>query len=109
MAEKDQIPPMLKHGVGNIGKIQPTGEEYLDVHIGPPVHDPGPSVTPMKAGIGEIKIGNQSADQANIPIDGLHDVGSIDGKSGAGKPGSLGSPESHRKNSTGMTYEYPGL
>lgn len=108
MAEKDQIPPMLKHGVGNIGEIHPTGEQYLDIHTGPPVHDPGKAVTPMKAGIGEIPIGNQSADTNMVPQDGLHDVGRIDGKDGFGKPGS-GPSQSIRKSTIGMTYDYPGL
>lgn len=110
MAREDQMPPKLAHGIGEVGCFEPTGAPgSTGVKMGPPVFDPGKVVTPMTEGIGEIPISNTSADTNKVPIDGLHDVGSIDGKDGGGKPGSLGSPESHRMNSTGMTYKYPGL
>jgi hypothetical protein len=63
----------------------------------------------MAKGIGEMPIGNKSSAVPGALIDGLHDVGPIDGKDGGGKPNSLGSPDSHRKSASGMTYDYPGL
>ena len=107
MSSSDQMPPKLAHGIGEF-EVMPTGAP-TDIKMGVGSVDPGTKVTPMKAGIGEIPIGNASSAVPGAKIDGLHNVGAIDGKENGGNPGSLGSPDSHRKNSTGMTYDYPGL
>lgn len=107
MAEKDQIPPKLGHGIGEF-EVAPTGEP-TDIKMGPGAGMDETATSVMAKGIGEIPIGNKSSAVPGAMIDGLHNVGAIDGKEGGGKPDSLGSADSHRKNSTGMTYDYPGL
>lgn len=107
MASKDQMPPKLGHGIGEFD-INPTGEK-TDIRMGIPISDPGPKVTPMVEGVGEIPIGHSNADVAGVQIDGMHNVGSIDGKEGGGKPESLGDPMTYRNSGTGVDFKYPGL
>ena len=100
MGSELQKETSIPHDGGCIGKIEPTGAE-TDISMGPKAGmDSGTSLTPMKAGVGELPVSGKSS---SVP--GVH----IDGNTNTGKVGGDGSESSYRKSTTGMTYDYPGL
>lgn len=108
-------PVKLPHGANNIGRIDGVSDDMKGMledesKMGPTMGYPDSAkMTPMTEGIGELPVSRKDSDVPGSMIDGLHDIGAVDGKKGLGKPESGGSPTMHRENASGMTYEYPGL